>query len=245
MRSSSPDEDLGVASFAGGYETRLGVARDGLEEAVRACFASCLDARVLVYKREHGFDPFAPRIAVIVQQQVDSEVAGVAFSVNPLTNDYDEAVFDASWGLGESVVSGAVTPDHFVVDKVDGGVLSRELGAKQTSLHVAEDGPRRRRGHRSDELCLTDAQLAEATRTLTAIEAARSEPVDVELAWAGGRLHVLQARPITAWVPLHPSMQTRPGERRASTWTPRSASGLATNAPLSPFGGLLRALRRS
>ncbi|MCA9610876.1 MAG: hypothetical protein KC619_35010, partial [Myxococcales bacterium] len=236
VRSSSPDEDLGVASFAGGYETRLGVARDGLEEAVRACFASCLDARVLVYKREHGFDPFAPRIAVIVQQQVDSEVAGVAFSVNPLTNDYDEAVFDASWGLGESVVSGAVTPDHFVVDKVDGGVLSRELGAKQTSLHVAEDGPRRRRGHRSDELCLTDAQLAEATRTLTAIEAARGEPVDVELAWADGRLHVLQARPITAWVPLHPSMQTRPGERRRLYMDAALSGGLATNAPLSPFG---------
>ena len=78
VRSSSPEEDLVSASFAGGYETRLGVRSTDLDDAVRHCFASTLDERVLVYKKEHGFDALSPRIAVVVQQQIDSEVAGVA-----------------------------------------------------------------------------------------------------------------------------------------------------------------------
>ena len=118
VRSSSPEEDLASASFAGVYETRLGVRPADLDDAVRHCFASSLDERVLVYKKEHGFDVLSPRIAVVVQQQIDSEVAGVGFSLNPLTNDYDEAVIDANWGLGESVVAGVVSPDHFILDKV-------------------------------------------------------------------------------------------------------------------------------
>ncbi len=89
VRSSSPEEDLASASFAGEYETRLGVRLDELEAAVRHCFASSLDERVLVYKQEHGFDVLSPQIAVVVQQQIDSAVAGVGFSLNPLTNDYD------------------------------------------------------------------------------------------------------------------------------------------------------------
>ena len=83
VRSSSPEEDLEGSSFAGGYETVLGVSRGRLEAAVRRAFASCLDARVAVYKREHGFDPASPRIAVVVQQQIASEVAGVGFSLEP------------------------------------------------------------------------------------------------------------------------------------------------------------------
>ena len=101
VRSSSPEEYLASASFAGGYDTVLGVCLDDLEPAVRRCFASSLDERVFVYKQEQGFDVFSPRIAVVVQQQIDSDVAGVGFSLNPLTNDYDEAVIDANWGHGE------------------------------------------------------------------------------------------------------------------------------------------------
>ena len=96
VRSSSPLEDLVSASFAGGYETRLGVRRQGLEQALRHCFASTFDERVFVYKREHGFDVLSPSIAVVVQQRIASEVAGVGFSLNPMTNDYDEAVIDAN-----------------------------------------------------------------------------------------------------------------------------------------------------
>ena len=83
VRSSSPEEDLASASFAGGYETRLGVRPDDLDDAVRHCFASSLDERVLVYKKEHGFDVFSPRLAVVVQQQVDSEVCRCGVLAQP------------------------------------------------------------------------------------------------------------------------------------------------------------------
>ncbi len=205
VRSSSPEEDLASASFAGGYETRLGVRTENLDDAVRHCFASSLDERVLVYKAEHGFDALSPRIAVVVQQQIDSEVAGVGFSLNPLTNDYDEAVIDANWGLGESVVAGQASPDHFVVDKVGRRVLERKLGAKQVSVWLDPDGGTvERQNHRSAETTLSDAQVSELTDVLCRIEELYQQPVDIEWAYASDELHVLQARPVTAYVPLPP-----------------------------------------
>ncbi len=237
VRSSSPEEDLAAASFAGGYETRLGVRPADLDDAVRRCFASSLDERVLVYKQQHGFDVRSPRIAVVVQQQIDSEVAGVGFSLNPLTNDYDEAVIDANWGLGESVVGGLVSPDHFVVDKLGRQVVDKTLGAKQVSIWLGEDGGTiERKSYRSAAFTLSDARLVALTDVMARIEALYEQPVDIEWAYAGGQLHVLQARPITAYVPLPPEMVTRPGERRRLYTDLALSSGLTINAPISPMG---------
>ena len=237
VRSSSPEEDLASASFAGGYETRLGVRPADLDDAVRHCFASSLDERVLVYKKEHGFDVLSPRIAVVVQQQIDSEVAGVGFSLNPLTNDYDEAVIDANWGLGESVVAGLVSPDHFIVDKVGRQVVDKKLGAKQVSIWLDPDGGTiERKGHRSADLTLNDAQLGELTDVMCRIEELYEKPTDIEWAYAGGRLHVLQARPITTYVPLPPEMVTKPGERRRLYVDAALSKGLTINKPISPMG---------
>lgn len=241
VRSSSPDEDLESASFAGGYETRLGVPLAGLEDAVRQCCASSLDARVLVYKREHGFDDLTPRLAVVVQEQVASEVSGVGFSLNPVTNDYDEAYIDANWGLGTTVVEGRVSPDHFVVNKVDGCVLEATTGRKETSAWLApaggtEERTEEREGSRAADRTLGDAQLRELTGVLGQIEALYGYPVDVEWAYAGGRLCVLQARPVTRYVPLHPSLCTEPGARRRLYADTGLAKGMTINAPISPMG---------
>jgi rifampicin phosphotransferase len=130
VRSSSPEEDLEGASFAGGYETVLGVTPDKLVAAMRRTFASCLDYRVAVYKKEHGFDVSSPRIALVVQRQIASDVAGVGFSIDPISNDYDRAVFNANWGLGETVVAGTATPDTYVVDKVRKKIILRHAGKK-------------------------------------------------------------------------------------------------------------------
>ena len=237
VRSSSPEEDLGSASFAGGYETVLGVTLEKLEGAIRHCFVSSLDARLLRYKRERGFDPFSPRLAVIVQTQIDSDVAGVGFSLNPLTNDYDEAVINASWGLGESVVSGAVTPDHFVVNRVNGEMLGRELGSKKTSLHVGQDGGLRSNElYRSAEYCLSDEQLGELVAAMAATEALFGQPIDIEFCFSGGVLYLLQARPITTFVPLPAAMLTPPGARRRVYMDIALSGGLTINAPISPIG---------
>lgn len=237
VRSSSPEEDLASSSFAGGYATRLGVRPADLDDAVRYCFSSSFDERVLLYKKERGFDVRSPRIAVVVQRQVDSEVSGVGFSLNPLTNDYDEAVVDANWGLGESVVAGLVSPDHFVVSKVDRRVVAKALGAKQVSIWLAPGGgTEERRNYRREELTLSEAQLGELTDLLCRIEELYDRPMDVEWAYADGRLHVLQARPVTAYVPLPPEMVTEPGARRRLYADIALSSGLTINAPISPMG---------
>ena len=241
VRSSSPQEDMSGASFAGIYRSCLDVVHDGIEQAVRACFASCLDVRVLAYKAARGLPVFEPAIAVIVQQQVDSAVSGVGFSINPLTNDFDEVVVSASWGLGEAVVDGRVMADQFVLDKTSGQVLSRILGEKQPGGVAQPDGGPGRRDERGDHrrdpgFCLAPQQLTELADTIGRIEALSGMPVDVEFAWAGGTLHVLQARPVTAWVPLSSGMRTQAGAPRMLYMDIALAKGMTINAPVSPLG---------
>ena len=237
VRSSSPAEDHSSASFAGGYETRLGVWAMHLEDAVRACFSSCFDFRVFDYKQQQGFDVFDPQIAVIVQQQIDSEVAGVAFSLNPLTNDYDEAVINSNWGLGETVVAGTASVDHFVIDKVTGAAIERRLGQKQFATWLdAGGGTCRRESQRGTESTLSDDQLHELTSYVKRIEHLFEQPVDIEWTYAQDQLFILQARPITAYVPLPKEMLTKPGERRRLYTDAALSKGMAMNAPISPLG---------
>ena len=212
VRSSSPHEDLDGASFAGGYETTLGVAQHALEQAVGRSFASSFDERVFVYKKEHGFSLTQPRIAVIVQQQIAADAAGVAFSLNPLNNCYDEAVINANYGLGESVVAGVVEPDHFVVDKVGRSILNAEIGAKETIITLNEDGGTTHTTRAADpNPCLTPDQVLTLTDLLSKVERLQHKPVDIEWAFADGALYLLQARPITTYLPLPEKMVTPPG----------------------------------
>ena len=221
VRSSSPEEDLAGASFAGLYETVLDVGASDLEDAVRRCFQSCLDPRVFAYKLNMGFTDPAPSIAVVVQRMVPSETSGVAFSLNPLTNDFDEMLVNAHRGLGEALVAGEVTPDAFVVDKVSGAVIEERPSS-------AADG-----------VCLDRDELGELLTTVTRIESLYGRPMDVEWAYATGSdgqcLHVLQARPITAYVPLAAELQTAPGGQRCLYIDRALTDGLTMSGPISPL----------
>ncbi len=237
VRSSSPEEDLRGSSFAGIYISELGVPPEGLEDALRRCFASCLDARVAAYKRAHGLDPRRPRLAVLVQRQLDSEVAGVGFSIHPHTNDYDEALLSACWGQGQAVVDGTSVPDVFVLDKLGLTVKERILGSKRRSIWLADGGGTvAREGHRSAEPCLTDAQLRELGALLRVVEERCGRPTEIEWAFAEGRLWLLQARPISRYVPLPAAMQTAPGGPRRLYADAALAKGMTLNAPISPLG---------
>ena len=237
VRSSSPDEDLVSASFAGSYETLLGVRPSDIEEAVRMCFASGFAPRVFSYKHAHGFDPANPRIAVIIQHQIPSEVSGVAFSLNPVTNDYDEVVINANWGLGTSVVEGRISPDHFVFSKIERTVTSETPGDKQVSTWLdADRGTVERENGHATEPCLTHSQVCELGDTVCGLELFCEEPVDIEWAYADGALHVLQARPITTYVPLPAQMVTKPGERRQLYADAALSKGLTTNTAISRLG---------
>ena len=213
VRSSSPEEDLSGASFAGGYETVLGVKSETLEDAIKVCFASSLDYRVYMYKQEHGFIPDDPKIAVVIQQQIPSEIAGVGFSLNPMNNCYDQAVFNANWGQGETVVSGLVAPDNFVVDKISHQLLEQDLGGKETSIWLGEDGGTEERpAPNRDEFTLTEPQLVSLTAMVTKVEQYYQKPMDIEWAFAANELYLLQARPITTYIPLPAELLTLPGE---------------------------------
>ena len=209
VRSSSPEEDLGSASFAGGYATVLGVSADRLEPALHAAFASCLDARIVAYKRDRGLAAAEPRIAIVVQEQIASEAAGIGFSVHPVTGDPDQAVFESNWGLGETVVAGRVSPDRFIVHKPTRKILERQLGKKERAIVLLTGGgTHEREDPRHEQLSLQDGQLQALTEAVIAIERHFGRPIDMEWAFASGRLYVLQARPIVKPVTAATQTQT-------------------------------------
>lgn len=213
VRSSSPEEDLDAASFAGGYETTLGVKTEELEKAVRRSFASCFDERVFVYKQEHGIKTDNPRIAVLIQQQVNADCAGVAFSLNPINNCFDEAVINANFGLGESVVSGNAEPDMFIVDKVKHQVLQKQIGEKRFSVTLGKGGGTIEKSHNAQkQACISNEQALAIASLLCRIEDYYKVPVDIEWAIAEEKLYLLQVRPITTYHPLPDEMITKPGE---------------------------------
>ena len=224
IRSSSPEEDLVGASFAGQYETILDVLPEHFELSIRACFVSSLDARVMLYKQQMGFD-LTPRIAVVVQQLVHSESAGVAFSINPATNDFDEVLINSAFGLGEALVSGEITPDSIVANKASGETIDYRIGTKD------EPSDGRHEHLRS----LSDMQIRELVRLVRRIEERADEPVDIEWAFSDGELFVLQSRPVTSYVPLHKDLQTSPDEIRHLYIDGFLTDGITMSSAISPM----------
>ncbi len=134
VRSSSPEEDLEGTSFAGMYETYLGTKPNDIKKTVALAFASCFDFRVMEYKKQNELDLSGTSIAVVIQKQIASDMSGVGFSLNPLNNCFDEVVINASFGLGEAIVSGIVTPDTYIYDFADQKILEKKVNAKEIGL---------------------------------------------------------------------------------------------------------------
>lgn len=200
VRSSAVDEDGATRSFAGQYETYLNIVGvDAVAEAVVQCWASVRTARALAYRQEQGLSAAGVRLAVLVQRLIPADAAAVVFSANPVTGSRDEVVINASWGLGESIVSGTVTPDTYVIRKSDLAVLSRAIAEKRRMTVLAPAGthavPVPRRHQRAPSI--EDGQVVELARLSIALESAMGWPVDIECAYRGRDLYLLQCRPIT------------------------------------------------
>ena len=198
VRSSAVGEDSQSASFAGQYETYLNmVGAEAVLEAIGRCWDSARAERVQLYHHHRG--QAATPLAVLVQQLVPADMALVAFSANPVTNNRAEVVINASWGLGESVVSGTVTPDTYVVRKADLCVIDRQIADKQRMTVMAPDGvqevpiPRPMRC----QPALSEAQASEVAQLARGLEAYMGWPVDIECAYQGETLYLLQCRPIS------------------------------------------------
>ncbi|WP_437755294.1 PEP/pyruvate-binding domain-containing protein [Sorangium sp. So ce1389] len=198
VRSSGVGEDGASASFAGQHATELNVrSRDGLLEAVRKVHGSARTEAALAYRRKLGLAP-EPRMGIVVQRLVQADTAGVLFTRNPATGA-DERVVEATWGLGEAVVAGLVTPDSYRMAR-GGRVLERRAGEKDLAILWAEEGGTREvavEPDRVEALCLDDARLAALEALAAACEAAFGGTQDVEWAFAGDRLYLLQRRAIT------------------------------------------------
>ena len=212
VRSSAVSEDGTGASFAGQYETYLGVS--GVTDVlthIRKCWASGYSARALEYRRRLGGGgvPHVLDLAVGVLELVDVRSAGVAFTLDPVTGDRNTLVVEANWGFGESVVSGQVSPDHWTVNRATGDIVTRRTGDKRVwsvfspaAGRVAlEPIP----ADRAARPCLTDDEVRYLARQATRIEAAEGDaPQDVEWAIASGlpfpdSVFILQHRPETTW----------------------------------------------
>src|SRR5215216_1761697 len=201
VRSSATAEDLAGASFAGQQDTYLNVrGAEALLEAVKNCWASLWTARAMAYRTRQGIDPATVSLAVVVQRMVESEAAGVMFTANPSNGRRDELTISAAWGLGESVVSGTVTPDSIVVEKGSGRVLSRETADKGVMTVYSESGSEERPvpEARRRQPVLDDGAAAELARYGKRIEDHYGTPQDIEWALAGGEVFIVQARTITA-----------------------------------------------
>src|SRR6266852_958061 len=185
VRSSATAEDLPFASFAGQQDTYLNIVGvDVVLDAVRRCWASLWTDRAVAYRESLGLDQRSVQLAVVVQRMVESAVAGVLFTANPLTGKRRQAVIDANPGLGEAVVSGATNPDHFVVNTASGEIVERRLGDKKVVISGTTGGGtvRTEGGDGSSESCLSDEQIRNLAQLGARVEAHYGVPQDIE--WA-------------------------------------------------------------
>ncbi|NTU55102.1 MAG: hypothetical protein HGA79_02520 [Anaerolineales bacterium] len=214
VRSSATAEDLPEASFAGQQETYLNVRGEAdLLDAVKKCWASLWTARAIAYRIRNNIDQKTVALAVVVQEMVDADAAGILFTANPINGRRDEMVINAAWGLGEAIVGGLVSPDMIVADKATGKVKQYDVAEKTVITVLTE------RGTREDPLdetrrrskVMNEAQVVELVNIARRIESYYGSPQDIEWCHAEDKFYVVQSRPVTAlpetpidWTPPNP-----------------------------------------
>jgi pyruvate,water dikinase len=232
VRSSATAEDLPGASFAGQQETYLNVrGEDELVNKTLKCWSSLFTPRAIFYRTEKGFRHEDVLISVGVQRMVDAKTAGVMFTMNPVTGEEDKIVIEANWGLGETVVSGEITPDHYVVDKKSLDIIDERI-AKKTLEHIKnpKTGETEKANvpkERQEKPCLTDEEIVKLAELAKGVEEYYGAPQDIE--WAIDRnlsfpesVFIVQSRPETVWSPKkkveigvpEPSKPSVPSERK-------------------------------
>lgn len=209
VRSSATAEDLPDASFAGQQDTYLWITgEDSVVIHTKDCWASLFSDRAIAYRLNHGFTHEREKISVVIQKMVHAKCAGVMFTLNPINGDRSKISVNSSWGLGESIVSGTVTPDEFLVDKVTFDILRRIISSKEIEHRVNMEANRVDVGpvpdDRKNAPSITDDELIELCRIGKQIEKHYGTPSDIE--WAVDSdlpfpegVVILQARPETVW----------------------------------------------
>jgi pyruvate,water dikinase len=197
VRSSAVVEDGDNDSWAGQLETYLNISRDSLIEAVQNCWLSAQSDRATAYAKQTGARIEPQNVAVIVQTMIDSDVSGVAFSLNPVITS-NEVVIEAGYGLGEAIVSGSITPDNYVVDKMSHHI--EKYISVQTKMYVRVSGANKWQEVDTSKQSiqkLSDESIRQVFEETIKIEQQYGKPMDIEWAIADNELYITQARPIT------------------------------------------------
>ncbi|MFH1682564.1 MAG: phosphoenolpyruvate synthase [Candidatus Woesearchaeota archaeon] len=203
VRSSATAEDLPEASFAGQQATFLNIqGKEQLIQAVRDCWASLFTARAVYYRQRNNFPTDKVLIAVVVQRMVNSEKSGVMFTINPATNAGNEIVIEAVFGLGEAIVSGAVNPDLYIVNKEDRAIKKIEVKKQEWGLFRDEQGENEKRKIKlglQEKQILNEKQVKEIARLGKKIEEHYGKPQDIEWAIEGEDIYIVQSRAVTTF----------------------------------------------
>ena len=200
VRSSATAEDLPGASFAGQQATYLNIKGvNNLLVALRDCWASLFTARAIFYREQNKIAHSKVKISVIVQKMVQSEVSGVMFTIDPVTNDKDRIIIEAVWGLGEMIVQGSVVPDRYVVQKETFAILSKEISQQSIQLikkgekNIETEVPRKIR----DLQKISDEHIVKLAKLADKLQKHYYFPQDSEWAKEKNNLYIVQTRPVT------------------------------------------------
>ncbi|MFA6513245.1 MAG: phosphoenolpyruvate synthase [Patescibacteria group bacterium] len=199
VRSSATAEDLPTASFAGQQDTYLNVKGEAyLLKKVKECYASLFTQRAIYYRNEQKFDHSKVGLAVVVQRMIESEKSGVAFSIDPVTNDKNKIVIEAIFGLGEYIVQGRVTPDHYEVDKRSLVITKKEVSKQDVKFVKSNiDNKEVKLGKEGSQIKLSDQEILKVAMLVRDIEKHYYFPQDIEWSIKNNRVYIIQSRPIT------------------------------------------------
>jgi len=214
VRSSATSEDSADAAWAGQLESYLNVTEENLMESVKLCWASLFTPRAIFYRFEKGLHDKPISVAVVVQKMVESEVSGIAFSVHPVTQDRDQLIIEAGFGLGEAIVQGAITPDSYVVEKSEKTILDKNITTQERGVYRSDANDANVHANDANAVMsgsewrdipasegekptLSDEEVLELSELVMKIEKHYGWSVDVEWAREGGKFYIVQSRPIT------------------------------------------------
>jgi pyruvate,water dikinase len=204
IRSSATMEDLATASFAGQQDTFLNIiGKDAILKNISKCWASLFTERAVIYRLQNGFDNKKVFLSVVIQKMVFPEAAGIMFTADPITINRKVTSIDASFGLGEALVSGLVNADNYKVR--DGRIIDKKISTKKLAIYALKEGgtvEKEVEADRQNRQTLTDEQILELEKTGRRIEACFGSPRDIEWCLYGNKFYIVQSRPITTLYPV-------------------------------------------
>ncbi|MFA6421835.1 MAG: PEP/pyruvate-binding domain-containing protein [Candidatus Buchananbacteria bacterium] len=201
VRSSATAEDGATCAWAGQLDSYLNTKEKDLLKNIKRCWASLFTPRAIFYRIENKLEDTKISVAVVVQKMVDSEMAGVAFSVHPVTEDRNQLIIEAVYGLGEALVSGMITPNSYVIEKdskniIEKNVINQKRGFYKNEVEGSSDWKDVEDGL-GEKQVLSDEQIIELSNLVMDIENHYGFPCDIEWAFESGKFYIVQSRPIT------------------------------------------------